>query len=99
MRFDMSLCIEDQVLSHEPAARCLSTRASHGSFGRDKRASALRATSSAVLAISTRPLSPYGRTTSVIAVETTGTPAARNSGVLVGLMNLVASLRAKFMKP
>jgi hypothetical protein len=28
-------------------------------------------------------------------VETTGRPAARYSGVLVGLMNRVASLRAK----
>ena len=45
-------------------------------------------------AIRTSPLSPYGRTTSRIDVETTGLPAARYSGVLVGLMKRVASLRA-----
>ncbi len=41
-----------------------------------------------------QPLSPYGRTTSRIEVDTTGLPAARYSGVLVGLMKRVASLRA-----
>ncbi len=40
-----------------------------------------------------------GPDTSAIGVETTGTPAARNSGVLVGLMNRVASLSANGMKP
>src|SRR5687767_11915998 len=49
------------------------------------------ATSSAMRA---RRRSPYGLTTSRIDVETTGLPAARYSGVLVGLMNRVDSLRA-----
>lgn len=39
--------------------------------------------------------SSYGRNTSLMAVETTGLPAAKNSGVLVGLINLVDSFSAK----
>ncbi len=95
----MSLFMPAQVLSQEPAARCRSTLWSHASLGRSSSASALRTTSSGVLAISTSPFSPYGRTTSLIGVDTTGTPAARNSGVLVGEMNFVASFRAKGIKP
>ena len=34
-----------------------------------------------------------------VGVDTTGSPAARNSGVLVGLMKRVLSFRAKGMKP
>ena len=41
-----------------------------------------------------RPCWPYGRTTSRMDVETTGHPAARYSGVFVGLMKRVDSLRA-----
>jgi hypothetical protein len=43
----------------------------------------------------TSPCWPYGRTTSRIDVDTIGLPAAMYSGVLVGLMKRVASLRAK----
>ena len=46
-------------------------------------------------AIRTASVSPYWRITSRIAVETTGRPPARYSGVLVGLMKRVASLIAK----
>ena len=45
-------------------------------------------------AIRTSPRRRYGRMTSRIDVDTTGLPAARYSGVLVGLMKRVASLRA-----
>ena len=51
-------------------------------------------TAIALAAILTRPDSPYGRTTSRIGVETTGRPAAKYSGVFVGLMNCVDSLIA-----
>ena len=47
--------------------------------------------------ISTIPATPNGRTTSRIEVDATGRPAARYSGVLVGLMYAVASLWAKGM--
>ena len=57
-------------------------------------ASAATTKSSGESAMCTTPLSPYGRTTSRIEVDTTGLPAARYSGVLVGLMKRVASLRA-----
>ena len=52
------------------------------------------AKASAVPAICTAGKAPYCRTTSTIGVDTTGRPAARYSGVLVGLMNRVASLMA-----
>jgi len=45
-------------------------------------------------ATSTSPALAYGSITSAIPVETTGRPAARYSGVLVGLMKRVDSLRA-----
>ena len=51
--------------------------------------------SSGVSAMRASRSSPYGRTTSGIDVDTTGLPAARYSGVFVGLMKRVASLRAK----
>ena len=42
----------------------------------------------------TRPCRPYGRTTSRIAVDTTGFPAAMYSNTFVGLIILVESFRA-----
>jgi hypothetical protein len=45
----------------------------------------------------TSPAPPYGSTTSRIAVDTTGFPAARYSSVFVGLMNRVASFSANGM--
>src|SRR3954447_410685 len=50
--------------------------------------------SPAVSAIHARPSRPYGCTTSRIDVDTTGLPAARYSGVFVGEMKRVESLRA-----
>src|SRR5215213_3054253 len=84
-----------QVLSHEMFSRNASTFLSHSEpsdLGRSF--SAARINSSAVSVISTSFRSPYGRTTSLIEVEMTGLPAARYSGVLVGLMKRVDSLRA-----
>src|SRR5687767_14860706 len=49
---------------------------------------------SGVEATATPSRSPYWRITSAIGVLTTGRPAARYSGVLVGLMNFVAALIA-----
>src|ERR1700686_5299784 len=50
--------------------------------------------SSGEWAVQAIPSSPYGRTTSRIAVETTGSPAERYSGVFVGLMKGVPSFSA-----
>jgi hypothetical protein len=41
-----------------------------------------------------RPWTEYGRTTSRIEVDTTGLPAAKYSGVFVGLMKRVDSFLA-----
>src|ERR1044071_6743531 len=92
--------ISPQVLSQEVCARYSSTRRSQSApRPRPSRADSTAATNSSGLsAMLTSPVSPYGRTTSRIEVETTGLPAARYSGVFVGLMNLVASLRAKSSK-
>ncbi len=84
-----------QVRSQKFPSRCASTAFSHRSWFFCMRRSKHTIASSAVDAISTRPMIPYGLTTSVIGVETTGQAAARNSGVLVGLMKRVDSFSAK----
>ena len=57
-------------------------------------ASAALTKSETVSAMRTSFISPYGRTTSVIDVDTTGFPPARYSGVFDGLMKRVESLWA-----
>ena len=85
-----------QDLSHEVSDKNESTRLIHaGTPDFLFKLSSIAAMNSAgVSAMRTRFISPYGLTTSRIEVETTGLPAAKYSGVFVGLINLVASLRA-----
>src|SRR5205085_9511770 len=92
--FSMSASIRSHVLCHELPARKRSTRSSQlASVPRSARSHAATKLGASP-AISTKPSSPYGRTTSLIGVETTGLPAARYSGVFVGLMKRVASFWA-----
>src|SRR2546423_361315 len=90
----MSDDIADQVRSHEIFERKRSTRSRQTGGGGPRSCPTGRTTSSGESAISTSRCSPYGRTTSLIDVDTTGQPAARYSGVLVGLMNRVDSFFA-----
>src|SRR6185369_9995547 len=83
------------VLSHDVADKNASTRESQYSESPTRSilfAAAIN--SSAVDAISTSFISPYGLTTSRIGVEITGFPAARYSGVFVGLIKRVDSFSA-----
>src|SRR6476469_5298527 len=84
-----------QVRSHELPARNESTLVSHD-FLRllFKILSPHFTSSSAVRAICTSLLSPYGETTSLIGVDITGMPAAKYSGVFVGEINFVDSFIA-----
>src|ERR671932_147116 len=93
----ISCVIEFQVRSQEICSRKVSTRSSHPDSLQSSfiAASAAATNSATVSAILTKRSCPYGRTTSRIEVDTTGLPAARYSGVLVGLMKRVDSLRAK----
>src|SRR6185295_7769626 len=87
--------ISAQVLSQEMVSRNASTLFNHSEFPVSVSSySAAAINSSAVSAISTSFNSPYGLTTSRIEVEIVGLPAAKYSGVLVGLMKRVDSLRA-----
>src|SRR5947207_1133147 len=88
-----------KVLSQDRARiqRCARATASRAS-GNKLKATAC-ANASALSAICTNPLAPYGCTTSVIDVETTGKRAARYSGVFVGLMYRVAELCANGSMP
>src|SRR5205807_6925679 len=89
-----------QVWSQDVRASILSTESSQELLVRAAPACSARQASTAAmksttpLAIRTRPRSPYGRTTSWIGVDTTGLPAARYSGVFVGLMNFVEAFCA-----
>src|SRR5687768_9384861 len=88
------------VLSQEPVERRWLTLISHrSSLLTVSERSKAAANPSASLAIETSPSSPYGRTTSATGDETIRIPAARNSGVLVGLINRVASLIANGIIP
>ena len=87
------------VAAQDCVARRRSTRASQDAPSRSSSVWIAAATARGRSAIVTRPSCPQSATTSGTGVETTGTPAARNSGVLVGLMNRVASFKAKGMNP
>src|SRR6185295_6795984 len=87
--------ISAQVLSQEMFSRNASTLFNHSVFPVSVSSfSAAAIKSSAVSAISTSFNSPYGLTTSRIEVEIVGLPAAKYSGVFVGLMKRVDSFRA-----
>src|SRR5947209_3780483 len=92
--------MRDHVRSHDVCVRRASTFASRFAelrVGSDDEI--WRMNSSGLSAIATRPSSPYGSTTSVIGVETAGRPAARYSGVFVGLIKRVDSFRANGSSP
>ncbi len=91
--------ISSQVRSQEISASRPSTARSHSACGLPRARANASAKAGGPSAMSTGPASPQSRTTSRTGVDTTGKPAARNSGVLVGLMKRVLSLRAKGMKP
>ena len=97
---EISWFIRWKVSSHDRAPSAWSTSFSHSPWIRDSaRAWSQAATNSTwVEATFTASRSPKWRTTSMIGVETTGRPAARYSGVLVGLMKRVDSLMAKGIK-
>ena len=83
-----------QMPSHDCVESSDCTRPSRSTVG-SQRASRIPWTKrSGVSAMCARPMSPYVRTTSAMGVETTGLPAARYSGVFVGLMYWVAALSA-----
>src|SRR5690606_4538507 len=85
-----------QVLSHDWFFRKLSTSLSHFRLSVAFISCSMeRIKPSTEPLMWTRFLIPYGFMTSCIGVETTGTPAARYSGVLVGLIKRVDSFKAK----
>src|SRR5687767_9828071 len=90
----MSADISDHVRSQDSSDRNLSTRSRQPGGGGSSARAIASMKSSGPSAISTSSCSPYGRTTSRTEVDTTGRPAARYSGVLVGLMNFVESFFA-----
>src|SRR4051794_18228956 len=83
-----------QVMSHDILAKKASARRSSLPRGSTKAASQAAMKWLGVSAMRARPSTEYGRTTSRMEVETTGLPAARYSGVFVGLMKRVASFLA-----
>src|SRR3954454_20596942 len=86
-----------QILSQLAAASRLSTSPGQrsGSWATRSASSIAAANADGLAAIQTAFTWPYCGSTSTMGGETTGGPAAKYSGVLVGLMNRVASLRAK----
>ena len=93
-----SRAIADHVLSHDVSKRNESTAARCAAKPSAKACSAASTNRAGSSATRTKPSRPYGSTTSVIEVETTGRPAARYSGVLVGLMKRVDTVSGKWQE-
>src|SRR4051794_17324498 len=91
--------IRAYVASQELRSSTWSTLDSHSGSSRCERTlSSAPTNSQGDAAISTNPVAPQFLATSGTGVETTLRPAARYSGVLVGLIKRVAPFKAKGMK-